>query len=50
VVDADRQGYGRVIIAQWGACGAESAAGCFGKLILLVGSAYRTQIGPGETG
>lgn len=49
-VDAARQGYGRVIIARWVAGGAEPAAGCFGKLILLVGSAYRTEIGPGETG
>ena len=30
--------------------GAEPAADCFGKLCLLVGSAYRTEIGPGETG
>jgi len=49
-VDAARHGYGRVIIAQWVAGGTEPAADCFGKLIPLAGSAYRTQIGPGETG
>ena len=30
--------------------GAEPAADWFGKLVLLVSSAYRTQIVPGETG
>ena len=49
-VDAARHGYGRVIIARWVAVGAEPAADCSGKLILLVGSTYRTEIGPGETG
>ena len=49
-VDAACHGYGRVIIAQWAAGGAEPVAECFGKLILLVGSAYRTGIGPGGTG
>jgi hypothetical protein len=43
-------GYGQVIAGRWVAGGAEPAAGCFGKLILLGGSAYRTEIGPGETG
>jgi hypothetical protein len=37
-------------IAQWEVRDAEPDAGCFGKLILLVGSAYRTEIGQGETG
>jgi hypothetical protein len=32
------------------AAGAEPAADWFGKLVLLVSSAYRTQIVPGETG
>jgi hypothetical protein len=41
---------GRVITAQWMADGAGPAAGCFGKLILLVDSTYRTEIGPGGTG
>ena len=49
-VDAARQGCGRVIIGQWVAASAEPAADCFGKLVLLVSSAYRTQIGPGGTG
>jgi hypothetical protein len=49
-VDAARQGRGRAIIAQWVADGAEPAADCFGNPILLGGSAYRTEIGPGETG
>ena len=44
------RGYGRVIIARWVAGGAEPAADCFGKLFLVGGSAYRTEIGPGETG
>jgi hypothetical protein len=48
-VDATRPGRGRVIIVPV-AGGAESAAGCFGKLILLAGSANRTQIGLCETG
>jgi len=49
-VDAVRQGYGRVIIAQWVAGGAEPAADCFGRLFLLGGSAYRPAIGPGGAG
>ena len=49
-VDAARHGRGRVITAQWVAVGAEPAADCFGTLILLSGSANRTEIGPGETG
>ena len=48
-VDAACQGRGRVIIAQR-AVGAEPAADCFGTLVLLGGSANRTEIGPGETG
>jgi hypothetical protein len=44
-VDAARQGYGRVIIAQR----VGGAADSFGKLVLLVVCAYRTQIGPDET-
>jgi hypothetical protein len=31
------------------AVGAEPAADCFGRLFLLVGSVYRTEIGPSET-
>jgi hypothetical protein len=49
-VDAARQGCGRVIIAQWVAVGAEPAGDCFGKLIPLGGSTYRTKIGAGGTG
>ena len=49
-VDAARQGFGRVIIADWVAVGAEPAADCFGKLFLPGGSADRTGIGSGETG
>jgi hypothetical protein len=30
--------------------GAKPAADCLGKLIVLVGSAYRTHAGPGKTG
>jgi hypothetical protein len=48
-VDAAGQGRGRVIV-RWGAVGAEPAADCFGKLFVLGGSAYRTEIGRGETG
>jgi len=33
-----------------GAVPRTAPADCFGKLILLVGSAYRTEIGSGETG
>ena len=43
-------GRGRVIVARWVAGGAEPAAGCFGRLFLSGGNAYRTEIGPGETG
>jgi hypothetical protein len=49
-VDALRRGRGRVIIAQWVAVGAEPAAGCFGRLVLLGGSANRTELGPGKAG
>jgi hypothetical protein len=35
---------------QWVAGGADPAADCFGKLILLGGSVNRTEIGPGGTG
>ena len=50
MVDAARQGCGVVTTGQWVAVGAEPAADSFGKLVLFAGSAYRTQIGPGETG
>ena len=49
-VDGASQGYERVIVGQWAAVGAEPAAGCFGKLFLPGSSAYRTEIGQGETG
>jgi hypothetical protein len=49
-VDAARQGRGRVIIAPWVAVGAEPAAESFGKLFLLGGSPYRTEIGPAKRG
>ena len=49
-VDAARRGCGRVIAGRRVAVGAEPAADCSGRLCLPGGSAYRTQIGPGETG
>ena len=49
-VDAARQGFRRVIIGQWVAVGTGPAAACFGELVLLVSSVYRTQIVPGVTG
>jgi hypothetical protein len=49
-VDAARRGCGRVIIGQWVAVGAEPAADCSGRLVLLVSSMYRTQVGPDGTG
>ena len=49
-VDAARQGCGRVIASQQVAVSAEPATDRFGGLCLPGGSAYRIQIGPGETG
>jgi hypothetical protein len=49
-VDAAHRGYGRVIAGRCVAVGGEPVAGCFGMLCLLCGSAYRTQIGPGDSG
>ena len=48
-VNAACLGCGRVIAGRRVAVGAEPAADCFGNLVLLVSSAYRTEIVPGET-
>src|SRR5271165_4359192 len=44
------EGCGQVIAGRRVAVGAEPAADCSGRLCLRVGSEYRTQVGPGETG
>ena len=49
-IDAARQGCGRVIADRSATIGAEPAADYFGRLCPLGSSAYRTHIGPGETG
>src|SRR6478736_259929 len=49
-VDAARRGCRQVIAGRRVAVGAEPAVDCSGTLCLRVGSGYRTQVGPGETG
>jgi hypothetical protein len=49
-VGAARQGYGRVIAGRQLAVGAGPAAECSGKLFPSASNAYRTEIGPGESG
>ena len=48
--DIRRHGSERVIAGRRVAVGAEQAADCLGGICLLGDGAYRTEIGPGETG